>query len=119
MAVSAAVGSAEELVGNRMLTLAIKAVVEKICARALDKGLPDGVDLLNVNFPSKIIEKTRVVLAPAAKTRFSELVDERIDPLGNKYYWALEGQQKCLNTKQHTGARKKASRISDNRVSIL
>ncbi len=87
VAVSAAVGSAEELVNNRELTLAIKAVVEEICARVLDKGLPEGVDLLNVNFPARITDKTRVVLAPAAKTRFSELVDERVDPLGNKYYW--------------------------------
>ncbi len=87
VAVSAAVSSAEELVGNRTLTLAIKTVTEAICARVLEKGLPEGVDLLNVNFPARITDRTKVVLAPAAKTRFSELVDERIDPLGNKYYW--------------------------------
>jgi 5'-nucleotidase len=87
MAVSAAVSSAEEIVNNRALTLAIKAVVHTLAKHALEHGLPEGVDLLNINFPAQITEKTRVVLAPAAKTRFSELVEERTDPLGNKYYW--------------------------------
>ncbi len=87
IAVSAAVDRAEDLVNNNRLIVAIKTVVRAIAEKILDEGLPEGVDVINVNFPGELTPTTRVVLAPAAKTRFSELVDERTDPLGQKYYW--------------------------------
>ncbi|MCD6244525.1 MAG: 5'/3'-nucleotidase SurE [Candidatus Korarchaeota archaeon] len=53
----------------------------------LERGLPDGVDLLNVNFPYRISEDTPVRVTRLAKVKFENYVLERIDPRGNPYYW--------------------------------
>jgi 5'-nucleotidase len=62
-------------------------VTRSVTEYVLGNKLPAGIDIINVNFPAEIKEDTNIVLAPAAKTRFSEQVDEREDPMGQKYYW--------------------------------
>ncbi len=51
------------------------------------RGLPDGVDLLNVNFPYRISEDTPVRVTRLARMKFENYVLERIDTRGNPYYW--------------------------------
>ncbi len=51
------------------------------------KGLPEGVDLLNVNFPYKISEDTPIRITRLARMKFENYVLERIDTRGNPYYW--------------------------------
>ncbi len=51
------------------------------------KGLPEGVDLLNVNFPYKISEDTPIRVTRLARMKFENYVLERIDTRGNPYYW--------------------------------
>lgn len=50
-------------------------------------GLPDGVDLLNVNFPYRISEDTQIRITRLARMKFENYVLERIDTRGNPYYW--------------------------------
>ncbi len=51
------------------------------------RGLPEGVDLLNVNFPYKISEDTPIRITRLARMKFENYVLERIDTRGNPYYW--------------------------------
>ncbi len=53
----------------------------------LDRGLPPGVDLLNVNFPFKLSDDTPVRITRLAKIKFENYVLERSDPRGKPYYW--------------------------------
>ncbi len=63
----------------------------KLAARITEwmasKGLPDGIDLLNVNFPYTISEDTRIRITRLARMKFENYVLERIDTRGNPYYW--------------------------------
>ncbi|MCD6348455.1 MAG: hypothetical protein J7L91_02385, partial [Candidatus Korarchaeota archaeon] len=49
--------------------------------------LPEGVDLLNVNFPYKISNGTPIRITRLARMKFENYVLERIDTRGNPYYW--------------------------------
>lgn len=59
----------------------------RIIKAILERGFPKNVDVLSVNFPAKIDEKTKIKVAPMARTMFEEYVVERRDPRGQKYYW--------------------------------
>ncbi|MCS6784097.1 MAG: 5'/3'-nucleotidase SurE [Candidatus Caldarchaeum sp.] len=72
-----------------MKTAAYKA--KPIVEYLLNHGLPKGVDYLNVNFPYEISDKTPYRLTVAAKSRYAELVEERVDPREKPYYW-LKGK---------------------------
>ncbi len=50
-------------------------------------GLPEGIDLLNVNFPYKISDDTPIRITRLARMKFENYVLERIDTRGNPYYW--------------------------------
>jgi 5'-nucleotidase len=53
----------------------------------LEKGLPEGVDYLNVNFPEKLSSSTPVRITRVFKARYREMVMERRDPKNKPYYW--------------------------------
>ncbi len=53
----------------------------------IEKGLPDGVDLLNVNFPLAIDKNSKIVIARLAKRKYQNYVEQRLDPRGRPYYW--------------------------------
>lgn len=86
IAFSAAVESGEEFEKNETLAKAIKRICRVLIEKVLSEGIPDA-DFLNVNFPSDISKKTRVVIAKPARLRFIENIEERVDPRGKKYYW--------------------------------
>lgn len=50
-------------------------------------GLPQGVDFLNVNFPSHIGERTPVRITKLARRRYDDFVVERLDPRKRPYFW--------------------------------
>lgn len=52
-----------------------------------NKGLPDEVDLLNVNFPMVITKDTEIHVTRLARMKFENYVIERRDPQGKLYYW--------------------------------
>jgi len=65
----------------------------RIVRYILENGFPGDVDLLNVNFPMKTTDRTRVSITRMASEMFDDYVVERRDPRGNKYLW-LAGQKK-------------------------
>lgn len=61
-------------------------------ARALvkfveEEGMPRGVDVISINFPRRFRPNVVVKIVPAAKVKFSQKVDRRVDPRGSTYYW--------------------------------
>jgi 5'-nucleotidase len=80
--------------GNKhSFDIAIK-LVRKVAANVLEKGLPNGVDLLNLNVPAKATEDTQVVMTRLARKIFRTSVQERFDPRGRPYYW-IDGDLIC------------------------
>ncbi|MDK2853509.1 MAG: 5/3-nucleotidase [Thermococcaceae archaeon] len=55
----------------------------------LGRGLPDGVDMLNVNVPSDATPETEITITRLARKRYCPTVEERIDPRGYSYYWIV------------------------------
>lgn len=51
------------------------------------EGIPEGVDLLNVNFPYRISEDTPIRITRLARVKYENYVLERIDTRGMPYYW--------------------------------
>jgi 5'-nucleotidase len=62
-------------------------VIRDIVLRVLRKGLPKGIDALNLNFPLSISETSRVVVVKPARVRISNELDKRVDPNQSPYYW--------------------------------
>ena len=65
----------------------------RIVSHLMNRGFPEGVDLLNVNFPVKTTKKTKLRITRMAEEMFDDYVVERKDPRGNRYFW-LAGTKK-------------------------
>ncbi len=63
--------------------------LRRIAGAVLAKGLPEGVDMLNVNVPSGATSETPLAITRLARKRYCPTVEERIDPKGNPYYWIV------------------------------
>ncbi len=63
-----------------------KRVLRKIAEKVLKDGLPKGVDVLNVNIPSKA-KSDRIVVTRLARKLYRTKVEKRLDPRGREYYW--------------------------------
>ncbi|CAD5244127.1 5'/3'-nucleotidase SurE [Thermococcus camini] len=61
----------------------------RIARAVLEKGLPKGVDMLNVNVPGDATPETEIAITRLARKRYCPTVEERIDPKGNPYYWIV------------------------------
>lgn len=61
--------------------------VNRIAKNVLRHGLPDGVDLLNINIPRHAGMETEVEITRLARKIFITGVEERHDPRGRPYYW--------------------------------
>jgi 5'-nucleotidase len=66
--------------------VAIK-VVNRIARNVLKHGLPEKVDLLNVNIPYTVETDTEIEITRLARKLFRTEVEERHDPRGRPYYW--------------------------------
>ena len=62
-----------------------RPVVEQLCRRALEHGLPSMMGL-NVNIPATA-ELEGAKVCRAARGRWQAEYDSRIDPVGRPYYW--------------------------------
>jgi len=67
-------------------TVATK-ILRRVAARVLERGLPEGVDVLNLNVPVSAKEDTEIVVTRLARKIFKTSVQERFDPRGRPYYW--------------------------------
>ena len=66
---------------------AAQGLIGKLARHVLEKGLPEGVDLLNVNFPAGATPETPVVVTRLARRMYDTIVHHRMDPRGRSYYW--------------------------------
>jgi len=62
-------------------------IAKSITSWVLDKRLPKGVDLLNVNFPLQISSSTAIIITKLAKRKYADYALERKDPRGKPYFW--------------------------------
>ena len=63
------------------------SLVNRIARKVLKHGLPEGVDLLNINIPRHATMDTEIEITRLAKKIFITGVEERHDPRGRPYYW--------------------------------
>ena len=61
-------------------------MLNKIAKIVLKKGLPEGIDLLNVNIPENPINEEFEVVT-LGKRMYTPVIHERQDPRGKPYYW--------------------------------
>jgi len=71
-------------------------VVRRVAAKVLEHGLPEGVDVLNLNIPVTATEETEMVVTRLARKIFRTSVQERFDPRGRPYYW-IDGELICCD----------------------
>ncbi len=65
-------------------SFAIK-ILRKLAETIIEKGMPEGVDVFNVNIPSK--PNGEVEITRLARRLYRTRIEERLDPRGRKYYW--------------------------------
>ncbi|WP_406532333.1 5'/3'-nucleotidase SurE [Methanobrevibacter sp.] len=61
-------------------------MLKKIAEIVLKKGLPEGIDLLNVNIPANPIDEEFEVVT-LGKRMYTPIIHKRLDPRGKPYYW--------------------------------
>ena len=61
-------------------------MLNKLAKIVLKKGLPDGIDLLNVNVPANPSDDEFEV-ANLSERMYIPVIDTRLDPRGKPYYW--------------------------------
>ena len=64
-------------------------ITKDLILRILEKGMPKGIDMLNLNFPCTLAKESEVVVVKPTKIRMHNEVEERTDPNGRPYYWYL------------------------------
>ncbi|AEH61508.1 stationary-phase survival protein SurE [Methanosalsum zhilinae DSM 4017] len=62
-------------------------IVNRIAKNVLRYGLPENVDLLNVNIPHNVQDDCEIEITRLARKIFRTEVEERKDPRGRSYYW--------------------------------
>lgn len=62
-------------------------IVNRIARNVIKYGLPEGVDVLNVNIPRHATLDTEIEVTRLARKIFITGVEERLDPRGRPYYW--------------------------------
>ena len=71
-------------------------VLRRVATKVLKHGLPEGVDVLNLNVPADATEDTEIVVTRLARKIFKTTVQERFDPRGRPYYW-IDGDLICCD----------------------
>lgn len=62
-------------------------IAAELVKEVLNNGLPKGVEVLNVNFPMSITDKTRLELTRIGRRKYRDRVIVRLDPRKRPYYW--------------------------------
>lgn len=71
-------------------------VLRRVAGKVLENGLPEGVDLLNLNVPVNATEETEIVVTRLSRKIFKTAVEERFDPRGRPYFW-IDGELICCD----------------------
>jgi 5'-nucleotidase len=62
-------------------------IAGEIIGDVLENGMPEGADILNVNFPLKLQPNTPIKLTEVGRRKYTDKVIVRRDPRGRAYYW--------------------------------
>jgi 5'-nucleotidase len=62
-------------------------IAGEIIRDVLENGMPQGAEMLNVNFPLKVMPWTPIKLTEVARRKYTDKVMVRRDPRGRPYYW--------------------------------
>ncbi len=94
LAVSEVVGSKEWFSGienNRDYSKICEHVIQ-IINTIIAKGIPTGIDALNLNFPKVLKKDSFIVITRPTRIRMKNDIENRVDPNGNEYYW-IRGEE--------------------------
>ena len=64
-------------------------ITKDLVMKVLEKGMPQGIDMINLNFPCILTNKSEIVVTIPTKVRMHNELEKRIDPNGRPYYWYL------------------------------
>ena len=67
-----------------------KKIVRKLVKKIIDHGMPDEVNILNLNIPANPVSD-EIVQVKLANKMYDTDVEKRIDPFGHPYYWIIGG----------------------------
>ena len=62
-------------------------IAGEIIRDVLENGMPEGAEILNVNFPRKVQPSTPIKLTEVGRRKYTDKVIVRRDPRGRPYYW--------------------------------
>lgn len=62
-------------------------IAGEITRDVLEHGMPEGAELLNVNFPQKVQPSTPIKITEVGRRKYTDKVMVRRDPRGRPYYW--------------------------------
>src|SRR5579863_119479 len=62
-------------------------IAGEIIRDVLENGMPEGAEVLNVNFPLKVQPWTPIKLTEVGRRKYTDKVMVRRDPRGRPYYW--------------------------------
>ncbi|EFD92847.1 MAG: stationary-phase survival protein SurE [Candidatus Parvarchaeum acidophilus ARMAN-5] len=71
--------------------------IVKILEKIKKNGFPKNVDMINVNLPQKINNKTKIKIVKTDKRVFDDVVIKKKDPNGKEYYWLYGTLRKDLD----------------------
>lgn len=63
-----------------------KKMLKKLARIVLKKGLPDGIDLLNLNIPAEPVNEDFEIVR-LGNRMYVPIIQRRLDPRGKPYYW--------------------------------
>jgi 5'-nucleotidase len=64
-------------------------ITKDLVMKVLEKGMPEGIDMLNLNFPRNLADNSKIVVTIPTIVRMHNEVEKRTDPNGRPYYWYL------------------------------
>lgn len=62
-------------------------IAGEIIRDVLENGMPEGTEILNVNFPRTVQPSTPIKLTEVGRRKYTDKVIVRSDPRGRAYYW--------------------------------
>ncbi len=92
--------------------------LKRIARAILERGLPAGVDMLNVNVPSDATEETGIAITRLARKRYCPTIEERIDPRGHPYYWIVGRRKRDFEPGTDAYALKVERKVSVTPINI-
>ena len=90
-----AIAFSMEVAGESLFTLEYEQpnfrsagiIAGEIISDVLEHGMPEGAEILNVNFPPKVQPTTPITLTQVGRRKYTDKVLVRKDPRGRAYYW--------------------------------